>query len=164
MRADTFRLPSKLELLPTDTFSVPGVGTVVSGTVMSGIVHVGDTLLLGPDSTGAFSPTQVKSIQRKRVNVPTASAGQSASFALKKIKRSAIRKGMVMLGNKGDAKSTMEFEAEVVVLFHSTTIGPKYQAMLHSNCVRQTVKIVEMDREILRTGDRSLMRFRWVFC
>jgi GTPase len=81
----------------TDTFSVPGVGTVVSGNIVSGIVHVGDTLLLGPDSLGAFVPTVIKSIHRKRVNVPCALAGQGASFALKKIKRAGLRKGMVMV-------------------------------------------------------------------
>jgi GTPase len=81
----------------TDTFSVPGVGTVVSGTVVSGIVHVGDTLYLGPDSLGNFVPTVIKSIHRKRVNVPCASAGQGGSFALKKVKRAGLRKGMVMV-------------------------------------------------------------------
>ena len=69
----------------TDTFSVPGVGTVISGTVISGIIHVGDTLLLGPDTLGNFVPTAIKSIHRKRVNVPCCSAGQNASFALKKV-------------------------------------------------------------------------------
>ncbi|KAI8800164.1 P-loop containing nucleoside triphosphate hydrolase protein [Cladochytrium replicatum] len=146
----------------TDTFSVPGVGTVVSGTVTSGIVHVGDTLLLGPDSNGHFVPTMVKSIQRKRVNVPLASAGHSASFALKKIKRASIRKGMVMLSNKADARAVREFEAEILVLYHSTTIGTKYQAMLHCGCVRQTAKIVGMDRAMLRTGDRALVVFRFM--
>jgi GTPase len=97
----------------TDTFSVPGVGTVVSGTVVSGncvtfrcvlrnsysilgTVAVGDSLLLGPDTTGHFTPTVVKSIQRKRVNVMCATAGQSVSFGLKKTKRASIRKGMIM--------------------------------------------------------------------
>jgi len=42
----------------------------------------------------------VKSIHRKRVQVPVASAGQSASFALKKVKRAMIKKGMVSLGEK----------------------------------------------------------------
>jgi GTPase len=76
----------------TDTFSVPGVGTVVNGTVISGIVHCGDTLLLGPDEHGKFVPTTVKSIQRKRINVPCSSAGQTATFALKKTKRASLRK------------------------------------------------------------------------
>ncbi|KAJ3103986.1 GTP-binding protein 1 [Phlyctochytrium planicorne] len=146
----------------TDTFSVPGVGTVVSGTIISGLVHVGDSLLLGPDSTGQFVPTIIKSIQRKRVNVPCASAGQSASFALKKIKRSSLRKGMVMLSKSLNPKAVYEFEAEILVLYHSTTIGAKYQAMLHCGCVRQTAKIVGMDKQVLRTGDRAAVRFRFI--
>ncbi|KAJ3078619.1 GTP-binding protein 1 [Quaeritorhiza haematococci] len=151
-----------VEYAITDTFSVPGVGTVVSGTVMSGVVHVGDTLLLGPDSTGNFTPTVIKSMQRKRVNVVTASAGQSASFALKKMKRSAIRKGMYMLSKSASPRATLEFEAEILVLYHSTTINTKYQAMLHCGCVRQTAKIVSMDKSVLRTGDRAIVRFRFL--
>eukprot|EP00842_Homolaphlyctis_polyrhiza_P001371 jgi/Hompol1/2234/HPOL_005177-RA len=146
----------------TDTFSVPGVGTVVSGTVISGIVHVGDSLLLGPDSTGHFVPTIVKSIQRKRVNTPCAAAGQSASFGLKKVKRSGIRKGMVMVSKALDPKAVMEFEAEILVLYHSTTIGERYQAMLHCGGVRQTARIVGMSKQILRTGDRAIVRFRFI--
>ncbi|KAJ3333425.1 hypothetical protein HDU76_008236 [Blyttiomyces sp. JEL0837] len=157
-----YNVDSPVEYQITDTFSVPGVGTVVSGTVMGGIVHVGDSLLLGPDSTGQFHPTIVKSIQRKRVNVPCASAGQSASFALKKVKRSTIRKGMVMLSKSADAKAVYEFEAEILVLYHSTTIGAKYQAMLHCGCVRQTAKIIGMDKQVLRTGDRALVQFRFI--
>ncbi|KAJ3407460.1 GTP-binding protein 1 [Chytriomyces hyalinus] len=146
----------------TDTFSVPGVGTVVNGTLVNGIVHVGDSLLIGPDSSGHFTPTIVKSIQRKRVNVPVASAGQSASFALKKIKRSSIRKGMVMVSKAADAKAYYEFEAEILVLYHSTTISTRYQAMLHCGGVRQTAKIVGMDKGVLRTGDRALVQFRFM--
>ncbi|TPX36155.1 hypothetical protein SmJEL517_g01419 [Synchytrium microbalum] len=149
----------------SDLFSVPGVGTVVSGTVNSGIVHVGDTLLLGPDSAGHFQPTIVKSIQRKRVNVPCASAGQSASFALKKIKRAAIRKGMVMLSRNADAKAFYEFEAEILVLYHSSTITPRYQAMLHCGGIHQTTKVVGIDRplflmrpEFMKVGTRLLFR------
>ncbi|KAJ3320174.1 Short integuments 2, mitochondrial [Boothiomyces sp. JEL0866] len=147
----------------TDTFSVPGVGTVVSGNIISGIVHVGDTLLLGPDTLGNFVPSMVKSIHRKRVNVPCASAGQGASFALKKIKRAGIRKGMVMLSKSLEPQAVMEFEAEILVLYHSTTIKERYQAMLHCGGVRQTARIVNMtDKQILRTGDRSIVRFRFL--
>jgi GTPase len=50
-------------------------------------VAVGDNVLIGPDSLGQFSTTSIKSIQRKRVNVDTAEAGQSVSFALKRVRR-----------------------------------------------------------------------------
>lgn len=80
-----------------DTFSVPFVGTVVSGVVKSGVVHAGDTVLVGPDSLGQFTTTTIRSIERKRIPVPACSAGQSASFALKRVRRKDVRKGMVVL-------------------------------------------------------------------
>lgn len=88
---------ASFEFRINDTFSVPFVGTVVSGIVKSGVVHVGDTVLVGPDSLGQFATTTIRSIERKRISVPVASAGQSASFALKKVKRKDVRKGMVVL-------------------------------------------------------------------
>jgi GTPase len=150
------------EYLITDTFSVPGVGTVVSGIVSAGVINLGDTLVLGPDSTGAFTPTVVKSIQRKRCNVLYASAVQTATFALKKVKRSSVRKGMVLVSKELAPKAVMEFDAEIVVLYHSTTIGARYQAMLHCYGVRQTVKLVGLGETILRTGDRAVVRFRFI--
>ena len=66
-------------------FSVPGVGTVVSGTLVSGKISVNQTLLLGPDEFGNFSPAQIKSIQTKRLPVKTVKAGQTAAVALKKV-------------------------------------------------------------------------------
>ncbi|KAF9426663.1 hypothetical protein BGZ94_006179 [Podila epigama] len=150
----------------TDTFSVPFVGTVVSGVVMNGVVHAGDQLYMGPDGNGAFQMVTVKSIQRKRLTVPLACAGQSASFGLKKIRRSTIRKGMVMLDKETNPppRGCREFEAEILVLYHSTTIGHKYQAMLHCGAVRQTARVLAMDKpdQILRTGDRATVRFQFL--
>lgn len=80
-----------------DTFSVPFVGTVVSGVVKSGFIHAGDSVMIGPDSLGQFTTTAIRSIERKRIPVPVCSAGQSASFALKKVRRKDVRKGMVVL-------------------------------------------------------------------
>lgn len=63
--AQKYESNKPVEYQITDTFSVPGVGTVVNGTIIGGVVHCGDTLLLGPDAQGNFTPTVVKSIQRK---------------------------------------------------------------------------------------------------
>jgi GTPase len=63
------------------------VGTVVSGTLLQGSIHLNDTLLLGPDALGQFQPIVVKSIHRKRMPVKEVRGGQTASFALKKVWR-----------------------------------------------------------------------------
>lgn len=68
-----------------DTYSVPGVGTVVSGTTLRGVIKLNDTLLLGPDPLGHFQQIAVKSIHRKRMAVTEVKGGQTASFALKKV-------------------------------------------------------------------------------
>jgi len=65
--------------------------------VKSGMIHEGDSVLIGPDSLGQFTSTSVRSIERKRIKVQVAMAGQSASFALKKIRRKDTRKGMYIL-------------------------------------------------------------------
>jgi GTPase len=65
------------------TWSVPGVGTVISGTVMSGKISTNQTLSLGPDEFGKFQPVTVKSIHTKRLPVKHVKAGQSAALALK---------------------------------------------------------------------------------
>ena len=70
------------EFMIDDDFFITGVGTVVSGTLLKGQVAVNDTLLLGPDSTGAFISTQIKSIHSKRVPVRKVNAGTSQSVCL----------------------------------------------------------------------------------
>ncbi|XP_037103568.1 GTP-binding protein 1-like [Syngnathus acus] len=145
-----------------DTYSVPGVGTVVSGTTLRGVIRLNDTLLLGPDPLGVFIPIAVKSIHRKRMPVKEVRGGQTASFALKKIKRSSIRKGMVMVSPKLMPQATWEFEAEILVLHHPTTISPRYQAMVHCGSIRQTATILSMSKDCLRTGDKAAVHFRFI--
>jgi hypothetical protein len=66
-----------------------------------------------------------------------------------------------------------------MILYHQTTIKPRYQAMLHVNATAQTCQIISIDQisrkskggidtiedpsaQILRTGDRGLVRFRFM--
>lgn len=126
-----------LEFSINDTFSVPFVGTVVSGVVKSGVVHSGDQVLIGPDSLGQFATTKIRSIERKRISVPGCIAGQSASFALRNIRRKDVRKGMVVVHkpDPSDKEKTLEapkayreFTAEVLILSHATTIRTKVRS------------------------------------
>ncbi|KAG1716401.1 hypothetical protein ID866_753 [Astraeus odoratus] len=117
----------------TDVWSVPYVGTVVNGILNSGRVKAGDPVIFGPDANGHFQATVVRSMQRKRADVVSAEAGQCVSLALKRVKRAAVRKGMVVV-HKSDTppRATRKFEGQVLILYHNTTMQPNYQAMLHS--------------------------------
>ena len=58
----------------------------MSGTALKGHIKLNDTLLLGPDPLGQFLPIVIKSIHRKRMPVKEVRGGQTASFALKKVR------------------------------------------------------------------------------
>ncbi|SNX86673.1 probable GTP-binding protein 1 [Melanopsichium pennsylvanicum] len=179
--AAKFQVGQPFEFQISDIFSVPFVGTVVSGVVLAGSCRVGDSALLGPDSLGQFVTTSIRSIQRKRVNVDGATAGQSVSFALKKIRRNQVRKGMVMVARTEVApKSYMEFDAEILCLYHSTTLSVGSCMVLHAASIRQTVRIVgiaKLDgkptinpgpgdaaggKPVVRTGDRAKLRLQFI--
>ncbi|XP_071813951.1 GTP-binding protein 1-like [Apostichopus japonicus] len=146
-----------------ETYSVPGVGTVVSGTTLRGVIQINDSLSLGPDGHGNYTQVIIKSIHRKRMPVKVVKGGQTASFALKKqIKRSHVRKGMVMISLSSEQTACWEFEGEILVLHHPTTISCHYQAMVHVGSIRQTASIIHMDKAHLRTGDKATVLFRFI--
>ncbi len=146
-----------------ETFVVPGVGTVVAGTTTSGSVSLGQVLNLGPDGRGKFVKAQVKSVHYKRTPVKRVVAGQAGSLALKKIKRSAVRKGMVLLDANIRPGAAWEFEAEVLVLYHGTTIREGYEPVLHCDTIRQAARVLSIDKPIIRTGDRANIHFRFMY-
>ncbi len=69
---------------------------------------------------------------------------------------------MVMAAAELAPKAAMEFEGEIIVLHHPTTISCRYQAMVHCGAVRQTASIIHMAKEQVRTGDKTTCRFRFV--
>ncbi|CAL1707577.1 unnamed protein product [Somion occarium] len=157
---EKFLVDQPLEYCVTEVWSVPYVGTVVDGILNAGRVKAGDAVMIGPDSNGNFQNTVIKSIQRKR-----AEAGQCVSFALKRMRRAAVRKGMVIVHKtETPPRAVRRFEGQVLILYHNTTLQRNYQAMLHCGAIRQTVRIVAMDHPqgVLRTGDRATVTFEFI--
>lgn len=57
-----------------------------------------------------------------------------------------------------------EFEASVVILHHSTTIGCGYQPVIHCGVLRQAAEIIGIKgRETLKTGERAIVKFRFMY-
>ena len=131
-----------VEFLIDGVYQVSGVGIVVAGTMKSGKVVPNTTLLLGPDKTGKFNPVVVKSIHHKRTPVDEALSGQAVCFGIKavdkklQLKRTQFRKGMILVDKASNPQSTYDFDAEVIILHHATTIKPNYQAVIHCGVIR----------------------------
>jgi len=153
----------------SEHFLVSGVGIVVSGIVKSGTIKPNSTLLLGPDKANVFRQVVVKSIHVNRVSADEAFSGQFACLAIRPLNkkdtlaREDFRKGMIIIDPILKPDPTWEFEAEVIILHHATTIQIGYQSVLHVGVVRQTVTILDMNITPLRTGDKGLVRFRFMY-
>jgi len=150
------------------TFNVPGVGVVVSGTLARGTVHTNSNLLLGPTRDGSFKLVFVRSIHTNRVPVESCRAGVSCCLAIRSVKRKEplkrnhIRRGMVLVAPDQKPVAYRAFSAEVLILHHASTIGVKYQAVIHCGIVRQSAAIEGINKEFLRTGDKAIVKFRFM--
>lgn len=128
-----FKSPSDpVEFFIDGIYQVTGVGLVVAGTLKSGTIEPNTTVNLGPDKNGLFKPILVKSIHHKMMPVEKAYAGMAVCLAIKsmlkkdQLKRTNFRKGMILLDRNVEPVSIQNFEAEVKILHHATTIKPNY--------------------------------------
>jgi len=144
-------------------WTISGVGTVVSGTVVSGSIQANDSLVIGPDSTGNFIPLTVRNIRTRTGDTDHAQAGQAITIATRRLTRSVVRKGMVIVRADTPVVPCTLFQAEVLVLYHSTTIVPGYECVVHCNAVKQCARVVAMDKPILRSGDKALVTFKFLY-
>jgi GTPase len=160
--------PNACEFSIDEVFNVSGVGIVVSGTLNSGTLHANSTMLLGPQSDNTFVQVLVRSLHYKRVSCASVDAGQSCAVSIRAVKRketlkrTLIRRGMVLVDPVVNPQSTRVFDAEVLILHHPTTIKLGYQAVLHCGMIRQTAQICRIKQQCLRTGDKSTCRFRFL--
>ena len=93
-------------------------------------------------------------------------AGQSGCFNIKPysnktiLKRKMIKKGMRLLSV---INSVSEFDAKIKILHNPTTITKKYQPTINCEGISQSVKIIEMDKEYLRSFDEANVRFKFMY-
>ncbi len=87
------RSPSSLFRLPIDrVFTMKGFGTVITGTLVSGKINVGDNIMVYP--TGITS--KVRGIQVHNQSAETAEAGMRTAINFQGLERTAVQRGEVL--------------------------------------------------------------------
>jgi len=71
------------------------VGTVVGGTLRTGTIKEGDSLLLGPADDGQFYPVTTGSLHRNRLPCRVAIAGQAVCVGIGKADPCPVRKARI---------------------------------------------------------------------
>ena len=172
---DNFTVPSKpvnkpLRLPIQDVYTITGVGTVPVGRVETGVMKVGDQIIIMPSGNRG----EVRSIETHHTMIPEAGPGDNIGFSVKGISRSDARRGDV-IGLVSDPPSVVkEFIGQIIVIHHPTAIATGYTPVLHSHTVTmactfteliqkidpRTGQVVEEKPDYLKTGDGALVKFR----
>lgn len=166
------RAADDLFRLPVDrVFSLPGAGTVVTGTTWSGTVRVGEEVLVHPGPVRA----RVRSVEVHGRREQQALPGRRTALALVGLDREQARRGSVVVGDVG-WRPTVALDAMVSLLPTARPLSHRSLVRLHLGTSEVTARIVpETERldpgrpaqaarlrlaepVVARWGDRGVLR------
>ncbi|XWV25719.1 putative GTP-binding translation elongation/initiation factor [Tupanvirus soda lake] len=144
------------------TFSVTGIGIVLSGTVKYGTLSLGQKVFLGPVNNTYITIT-VKSLQNCiSENVSVLHENESGSIGIRldtkgSYTREMFSKGQIVTTDMDFAMkhTCYTFNCDVAIFNHPTTIRNGYQTVIHCGTIRQTGKFKIKDDVVLRTNSKQ---------
>ncbi|WP_319543497.1 selenocysteine-specific translation elongation factor [uncultured Pseudodesulfovibrio sp.] len=150
-RSDLFRLPVDR------VFTMKGHGTVVTGTMVSGAISVGEDVLLYPGGAA----TKVRSLQSHGETVETAQAGRRTAINLHGLEVDDIRRGDV-LARPGSLFPSDVWDIELTVL-DSSHLPLKHRKEIHFHHGAREVlaRVHLLDREDLKPGETCVCQVRF---
>jgi elongation factor 1-alpha len=144
-------------------YSVIGVGTVVSGTIRQGKVKKGEKLILGPFNSGYFHSVSVKTIEMHHYRKESACVGEVVGISITGVEIDEIRRGMIICHEDYNPRAVREFDADVAILVHPTTIKEGYECITHIETIAETTCFRPIDHEYLSAGDTGQIRMRFKY-
>ncbi len=152
------RDPHGLLRLPLDrVFTIKGFGTVVTGTLLSGTLQVGQEVMVLPgDITG-----KVRGIQVHGEAVEQAQAGQRTAVNIGGVDRHAVARGEVLVHPDTLAPSSM-IDAEVHLLPSLRKPLPRRSKVLfHLGTRQQEGTCVLLNKPQLEPGEEAIAQLRF---
>ena len=151
------RPASEAARLPVDrVFSVEGIGTVVTGTLWSGTVRPGDTLVRLPDSKTA----RVRQVEVHDTAVPEASAGNRTALALHGISKEDLARGNWLV-TPGRFHATDMLDARLTLLRDAErALEHRARVRVHLGASEILGRVVLPTAEPLQPGESALVQLR----
>jgi selenocysteine-specific elongation factor len=142
--------------LPIDrAFAIKGFGAVVTGTLISGSVGVGDELELFPERTRL----RVRGVQSGGKSVERALAGQRTAVNLAGIEHTALRRGMV-LATPGKFRTSRRLDARINLLPSAPKLKQHDQVHFHLGSSETIAKIHFYSGNDLLPGQSAFVQLR----
>lgn len=132
-------------------FTLAGQGTIVAGTVFSGRVNVGDTMLLAPKG----EPVRVRSIHAQNRAAQTGRAGERCALNLAGIEKDAIARGDWIVDARL-ARASERIDTDLTLLpdagLDLTHWAPLH---VHLGTTHRVAHVALLDGDVLHAGERA---------
>jgi len=151
------RSTTSLFRLPVDrVFSMKGFGTVITGSLMSGKVSVGDTIMIYPSGISS----KVRGIQVHGASVASAQSGMRTAINFQGLELASIQRGQVL--SKPDALlPSYMIDLNLHYLdSNMKKIKNRNRVRFHTGTSEILGNLILLDREELQPGEEAIAQIR----
>jgi selenocysteine-specific elongation factor len=142
--------------LPVDrVFTVAGFGTVVTGTLIDGEMHLGQELEVQPGGLRS----RVRGLQSHRKKLETVPAGTRTAINLTGLAVEDLRRGQVLVA-PGSLKPTRAVDARLRLIRDGHPIKHNTEVSFHTGAAEMLGKLSLLDRDELQPGEEAWVQVR----
>jgi selenocysteine-specific elongation factor len=151
------RPPSSLFRLPVDrVFTMKGFGTVITGTLVSGKVQVGDPIMVYPSGI----TSKVRGIQVHNQSVPTAEAGMRTAVNFQGLDKEAVSRGEV-LSTPNALKPSYMVDVQFRYLASSgKPMKNRTRVRFHTGTSEVLGNLILLEHDELKPGETTVAQLR----
>jgi selenocysteine-specific elongation factor len=151
------RPPTDLFRLPIDrVFTMKGFGTVITGTLISGRVQVGDTIRIYPSEI----TSKVRGIQIHNQSVNEAKAGMRTAINFQGLEKAAINRGEVLSKQGALLASYMVDVSLRYLASNKKPLKNRTRVRFHTGTSEVLGNVILLDRDELPPGDDTVVQLR----
>ncbi len=150
---ELFKEPEKPTDLPLrlpiqDVYNITGIGVVPVGRVETGVMKIGDKIVVVPAREGTGVTGEVKSIEMHHEQVQEAGPGDNIGFSVRGIGKKDIARGDVLGSASNPPTVVSEFTAQIFVLNHPSVIAVGYTPVFHVHTAQVACQFVELQKKM----------------
>ncbi|MAE49462.1 translation elongation factor EF-1 subunit alpha [Candidatus Pacearchaeota archaeon] len=173
---DLFDDPEKPTTLPMrmplqDVYEITGIGTVPVGKIETGVMKVGQKVVVLPGRSGTGIEGEVRTVEMHHEQLPQAEAGDNVGINIRGVGKKDIARGDVVCDSAKPATMAEEFVAQVAVISHPTVIAKGYTPVFHVHTAQvpcQFTELIEVQRgeekienpDFLKNGDVAKVKIK----
>lgn len=151
------RPPTDLFRLPIDrVFTMKGFGTVITGTLISGRVQVGDTIMIYPSGI----KSKVRGIQIHNQGANEAAAGMRTAVNFQGLEKAAINRGEVLSTPGALLASYMVDVSLRYLASNKKPLKNRTRVRFHTGTSEVLGNVILLDRDELSPGDDAVAQLR----